>query len=466
MTKAVTMRSCAHLINGEENKGKTRREKRCETFVGVSVLLSLFSGNIHLAFLSVIRAASFAGSTSKIYLSLLLIYNLLVVAYASSVYKRRIDLRIVTLIMCLYGILACALFCTYNSATFKNVHLLSEIQSYLISWMICLTAAVALAKVGVKGLCGIDRFLPVVIILYTFGSLFALMFSSGLTTGGLMSDDSGLNYQSNSYCAAYAIGLTLYYLTHFDVSGKLWIFRLRFFARPFWCALVVCQSAVLVLSGGRGGLVAAFLAAVYCVYTQRRTLAFDVRKILVSCILVLVGALLFVKVIGILTVEYNGIGRIVGFLDGAGDSNRSGIASEAIAAFSAAPLLGNGAGSVFGLLGTYSHNCFLDILVEYGLVGLLLVIAIVIASLFKLKKCINNNSGFEIFGYSFVLGFSMLLVSSYYIVCVLVILPVMLVALWPNPTGDCENKLRCAVLQEGKLLDEEGCNFKYSRFRN
>ena len=410
--------------------------------MGVSALLSAFSANIHLAFLSVVRAEAIAGSTSKIFLASLLVFNLFVAIYVSKNSFVRIDARRVVLLGAFYGIVACALLVTYETSVVGESNLLSEIQSYLVTWMLCVAASYSVSKVG--SLNGLVRVVPIIVLIYTLGSLFALAFSTGLTTGGLMADGSGLNYQSNSYCAAYAIGLTMYYLTHFDSSKKLRIFRYRLFAKPFWYLLMVCQLSVLVLSGGRGGLVTAFLVAIYCAITQKEKLISDIRKAMSSAALVLVGIAFFLAVMGTISFGYDGLDRILSFLDGRGDENRSQIASNAIALFLSAPMFGHGAGSVFGLLGTYSHNFVLDILVEYGLFGAALIIFFAAFVVCKLVRCIKADSRFELLGYLLIMGIAMLAFSSYYLVCALLVLPATLMIIWPMESFEYQNQFSLA----------------------
>ncbi|MGV3073735.1 O-antigen ligase family protein [Clostridium baratii] len=91
-------------------------------------------------------------------------------------------------------------------------------------------------------------------------------------------------------------------------------------------------------------------------------------------------------------------------------NSRVGLWDSAFNMFKKNPILGNGVGSFKELYDIYTHNIFLDVLVFYGIIGLIILIILLINSLLKIKK---SSYYFKItFIIFFVLWCPTLLVSS------------------------------------------------------
>lgn len=404
--------------------GRLRTNRIRTGLVAATTLLTVFSGTFHIVVLSILRANIVAGTSSKLFLASLFVTVAVLFIGLLSNHRDRFQLNVIVVLLCAYVMLACLLLFTGLGHYERNPQFDSEVQAYLIL-MLCSIMSVSLLVAGGDSAQElIYKMVPGLIVIYTLGTVVSLVFSSGLTTGGLMSDRSGLNYQSNSYCAAYAIGLTLYSMGDLVPAGKdASVFR-PLMPRPISFLLLCIQFSVLVLSGGRGGLVTAFFLVLFWLYTQRAIIKTNIRLVFAGIIGVAVFILIVFSFLGNSNLEYSGLDRLVSFLDGGGDSNRSILRTQALNLIAQKPLFGYGAGSIFFLLNTYSHNIFTDIAVEYGLVGLGIFLLIMFYGLAAMGRLIKRDKREYFWAYIFIMGMSMLLFSSYYLVSVMCVFPV------------------------------------------
>lgn len=383
--------------------------------IGILSSLTIFSGNIYIAVLAMLRLESIAGVSSRVFLGSLFALNCIVTLLTLRSGKS-CDWRRAALAACFVFMLALSMVTTSLIQGSPNSTLNSEFQAFLIVSACCLLSVINLFSVGDSGFEGLLKSVPVIAIIYTLGSAVALLFSSGLTTGGFMSDMSGLNYQSNSYCAAYAIGLTLFYLSHFFEIPKMKVFRIAFFSRPFWLVLLVVQSSVLISSGGRGGFLTAVVLLGYFIFENRAIVLKNVRIIAGGIVALTIVLMMSTYVAGSLHLEYVGFERILSFLERGSDAGRSALAAQAVAFGLERPLFGHGAGSVFYLMGAYSHNCFLDIFVEFGCFGLALTIFLLFTSWSNIRKMYRRSRLYSLITYVFIMGGVLSLFSGYYLV--------------------------------------------------
>lgn len=197
--------------------------------------------------------------------------------------------------------------------------------------------------------------------------------TTGRNSGDLILDDStGLNYQSISYYMAQFFGLSVYYLT---CSGK----KQRLIEIVLYL-LMMLQFITCFSSGGRGGLVLLILFLLYWLFMQSQAGKSFVKSSLSIGLIVLLFYLVF---------RNSGLSRSAGYerilsTFESGDSNRDVLQSMALLAFSDSPIFGKGIGSIFYLIGTYSHNIFTDLLAESGLLGFLIFTILLIKSIRKI----------------------------------------------------------------------------------
>ena len=114
--------------------------------------------------------------------------------------------------------------------------------------------------------------------------------------------------------------------------------------------------------------------------------------------------------------EFNFIGyeRIFGFLEGKGDSIREGEWEKAIDYYMDNIVFGHGAGSELFLFKVHSHNLFTEIGVEYGTIGLLVVIVVLFRFISRSLKLIKQDEKNHLVLLMFICGFTMNMFSGYY----------------------------------------------------
>lgn len=244
--------------------------------------------------------------------------------------------------------------------------------------------------------------------------LFLVRTYSVISGSSLIHDDSGFLYQNISYYSAYNVGLSLFLL----YEGR--------FNKPFskfLCyALVALQITTCFLSGGRGGvLLSIILVASYVIIQMRKNILILIPVFLLGFII------LFLPIPGI---ENESIARSLSVFSGENvDELRADLHSEALANFLRKPILGNGIGSVFYLLGIYSHNFVTDILCEIGIVGFLFAVWLFFVFWRRGRKVVRKGSIYRLAIVFFVCGIVMNCFSGYIWVNQFVLLPFVMIAL-------------------------------------
>ncbi len=260
-------------------------------------------------------------------------------------------------------------------------------------------------------------------------SFLALTRGNSLTTGGLIADTSGFLYQNIAYYSAYCLGLNMFLLAETNSQTKTALIKLGYIV------LSLLQLFTCFMSGGRGGVVLAlgFLVyVVFSVYGRKRA-----YKIIVpSIILILAVKYIFPNLMSRVGLDSSGLTRVLslfskGATDNLSDRGRMALANRALTAFWERPILGNGIGSVFYLLGNYSHNMFTDILAETGIVGLMIVIALLGHAVRKAIKLYRAGSLYRFMLILLISGLILNLFSGYVWVNQHIWLPVIVFLLTP-----------------------------------
>lgn len=261
-------------------------------------------------------------------------------------------------------------------------------------------------------------------------SFLALIRGNGLTTGGLISDTSGFLYQNISYYSAYALGITVYLLYENKDNNKTKTVGV------LSVLLIMVQLFTCIMSGGRGGAILAVVLLMYgviSIYGMRRSY----KIVLPVTILLLAAIFLFPNIVSVLGVNTRGLNRAINMFNRNDLSTHGRIVliQNAMSAFENKPFFGNGVGSVFYLMGSYSHNMFVDILTETGVIGLGMVILVLVNYAKKMKTLFYRGSIFRFLQIVFICGITLNLFSGYVWVNQHVWLPVAIVMLEPK-TGD------------------------------
>ena len=226
----------------------------------------------------------------------------------------------------------------------------------------------------------------------------------GIFTGvsrALLFNIYGVDYQYISYFSAYFCALDLFMI----FEGKKYLTSRVMSSLLFQCIRLACAVFLGIsslYSGGRGGFVLIlvmvfFWVLLYSIYSGK------VKQFIA-------GVGLIIIIIGIISniaqeneVFRNGIARTFEFLgDGGinwdGVSGRGDIYERTIQLICASPIWGYGitGGSYHGVIST--HNLFLEILVEGGLIYLIVWVYVLVAFFCKLyKKCKINREYLLIF---------------------------------------------------------------------
>ena len=217
---------------------------------------------------------------------------------------------------------------------------------------------------------------------------FYLVISSSLAGSVLRSDENGtFSYQSASYYLAFCYSYCFFYvfLKHKDKSGGIYEIAKKCIMFVF---LIFCGIGCL-LGGGRGAFVYIVVATVYLLYRlfklRRRYYFLTIILLIVASIAILflssryhvLQSAGFTRVAESLTTDYN---RFTSWKLG-------------LHAFWRSPVIGNGLGSVWWTIGYYSHNIFVDLLSETGLIGTMIFVSVILRILKVLiKKSYYSNA--------------------------------------------------------------------------
>lgn len=251
------------------------------------------------------------------------------------------------------------------------------------------------------------NFIFVASVILTLISFLPLFRGDSLTTGGYISDSSGLIYQNISYYAAYAFGLTLFHITETrKIKPLSWFYRIVCFI------LLVIQTSTCLLSGGRGGvvlLVVLFVTSIFCNIGKRAY-----KFVIPVALFFFIVRFTVPNLINMLNINIKGLDRILKFLNGNifGDG-RTNLYIQSFDLFREDPIIGKGIGSVFHLLHSYSHNAFLDILTETGILGLFVFLFILVNYFIKNFALFQRGSLFRFLTIIFICGLTLNMFSGY-----------------------------------------------------
>lgn len=256
-----------------------------------------------------------------------------------------------------------------------------------------------------------------------FGILFGIIafisafFPDSETSGGYVSNESGLNYQSTSYLAAYSAGFCLYYL--FCYKDMDW----KFIILPKWLngimkMMVFVNFITILIAGGRGALVLFILELLTFIYLLYKTKRISMKNA-ISVIVYFVLSLCFI-VGGVIWaanshIKTSGFQRIIMTITEGHQSGRELFREIAVEKFFESPAYGHGVGSVFNEVGMYTHNFIFDSIVEAGIIGALLYMFFIFCSFRKGWQLIKGDNSNFLWLIIFLHGLGMSLFSGYYL---------------------------------------------------
>lgn len=252
--------------------------------------------------------------------------------------------------------------------------------------------------------------LPYIAILFAIIAFISSRFPNMETTGGYAENSNGLNYQSISYVAAFASGLAeTFLISHDDEKGNRVL-------RVIMILTTILSFISILLAGGRGGFVLFVFFLILTFIVSRKNISISgLLKAAITICLIIVATILAYRYAINSDVQTIGIDRIGGLLSGAGDSGRNSLRGQALTIFTTSPFCGHGLGSVFYEMSYYSHNIITDSLVETGVLGTAVLIAVLVVTIVKEVRLIRYERSNVLWLYIFFCGFIEGMFSGYYL---------------------------------------------------
>lgn len=261
------------------------------------------------------------------------------------------------------------------------------------------------------------RFTPIIAIIFTFISFNAAVFPTSATSGNFAFNTNGLDYNSASYMAACASGFAQYYIIMHRYIDWFSMFK-RKAMKYIFCVLVIFNLVSILIAGGRGGLIVfsciSIISFFVVVIKRKKNISNFIGNIftLILCIMIIYFAI-YIAINS--NIDTLGFERIINTIQYGDSSGRSEIITQAINTFINNPF-GHGLGSIFFEINTYSHNYFIDCLVEIGLIGMIIIVYLYIYIIKRLVSMFKNNMFDYLWIIIFVFGFVQSFFSGYYLV--------------------------------------------------
>ncbi len=246
------------------------------------------------------------------------------------------------------------------------------------------------------------KWTDIIVVFFTISVFNALTLSFAVRNIGEI-NFGGSGYQTMSYVGAFAFGLNLFMIL-FNSKIAVW----GFLKTPFYATLRIIIIPVLIagviFGGGKGAFVLCGIFVLVAIAFDFHTNKNKLSSLGKAFILILAAAILMPLLLKIPQIE-RGFFRATAFispeggLNWQGTSGRDILYSEVWNLFKQSPLLGYGITGIFYIRtgNGYSHNIFLDILIDGGLLYLTIFIVFLINFLHKLFHLIKidiNNSFF------------------------------------------------------------------------
>lgn len=199
----------------------------------------------------------------------------------------------------------------------------------------------------------------------------------------------GIDRQTLSYVSAYSISFIIYYFYNFNELECNPIFKSIFFKVLIGCALLICIFS-LFAGGGRGAIcVVGVILIYYLISFNTKGIKGFIFGALIICVFII--AFRFLSATAAFSQGFN---RIVNFFSGTQDQSakeRLVLYSSAIQLFQNKPIFGYGIGGSLGELHIWSHNVFLDILIDFGIVGFSVFVITLFISFYRIFKLAKNS---------------------------------------------------------------------------
>lgn len=327
--------------------------------------------------------------------------------------KRKVDTMLLTFFIFLILIFLYSTTANiYGKVNEKYNSFFLVLAGQIAPTVLCAIAVAQMKKVQYK----MKQYAPYVGALFTFISFTAAFFPDSATSGGFVATESGLNYQTTSYLAAYAAAFNFYFIIFKDKINWVGIVKNVKYTKVYFLFVLINLMSIMI-AGGRGGLLLFMVQATfaYWIYAKKKKIKFfsgrTIKLIIAVCIIAVVG-IAFASSFGGAT---NGFSRIVNTVEHQDENGRDVLRGLALLSFFDSPIWGHGFGSVFYEIGEYSHNCITDALVETGIIGCVIFIVLLIVIWRKTGKLIQIDLTDAIWRIIYIDGLLMSFFSGYYL---------------------------------------------------
>lgn len=209
---------------------------------------------------------------------------------------------------------------------------------------------------------------------------FAIIYTIATFLASFSRDTSSLVYQSLSYYAMFAYGITVFLFLNRERMREEEIVSFKgMYMNIVYSVMMFMQIYSMLVGGGRGAFILFIVyTAVFLLYLVRDW-KLAVYTILGIFVLYIIFKLSNISALFEQAGFLKGTERLLSFFStttNLQEDDRSHIYTIAYQIFQQSPIWGGGIGSVFYRLGSYSHNIFLDILIDAGILGLVVAIFI------------------------------------------------------------------------------------------
>lgn len=256
-------------------------------------------------------------------------------------------------------------------------------KTYLLSYptKIISTVFLSFAVIRKNLISKINKWINIYAIFYTVVLFYCVQSNE---TGFSRSLD--IDRQTLSYAGAYACLMLLYVNMNFNNIDKPHFLSAKIVI-PINYALMLMNIYIILAGGGRGAFILIIFGAAYFIF--KNTSSFDFKH-LATMISLVVVAIIAINYFATSKQSASGFSSIQAlFTEGFTDqSSQDRVELYTIAWYyiKQALFLGNGAGSTAYTVGFYTHNIFMDVLLEYGIWGLIILLIFLLQFFSKCKK--------------------------------------------------------------------------------
>lgn len=385
--------------------------------MGLLLLIQLFLTELYYIAVEIFSLSY----NSSIYRGLSLLFGIFwILIYFQDIFKKK-KISKIEIIMIFFVLILTVLSCfTIIVNNNSNIIALTTFQMFMISAVPSLLGGIYMSKN--KLLTNTFKWMDIISLYLNIGIIFTIIHNGSGRLLGRAISFAGVHYQAFSYVAALAFGFTVLSIYYKGFSCGL--FRTRFYELVRFVLLFVGLAGV-IFGTGRGALVtlASFVVSGgFILYSKIKNKRFLIKVIKYVIVISLVGLILLSYFIEIPQIMY-GISKQFryisiksGGINWEETSGRTGIYLHSLKLFMDRPLIGYGINSIYfiSLTGSYSHNIFLDLLVEGGLIYFLFISIILSYTVYCMRKLVKRDSSLFILKIFFLNSFVMLLFSGSY----------------------------------------------------